>query len=181
MIKRLFTLKRFYAALLFIAFGLMFIFVPSKYLTNIVLRIVGVLITLAGIVKLTFVNKNSMGTKEYLFDWFEGVTNILIGVTTFKFYDYPYVTLTCGLIYIIVPSIRFILAKRKVNQLLVDSLKYLGFLVLISSFNKMITSKFVIAPVFFGCAIFICVTIVVNLINYRKEALLNEPDEIVGC
>ncbi|MGM9972333.1 MAG: hypothetical protein ACI35W_07985 [Anaeroplasmataceae bacterium] len=174
--KMVFTSKRSIAILVFIAFGLLYAIAPSNVTYKVTLKLVGCFLTLDGIIKLIFADYDSMGKVEYRFDVIEGFITIIIGVISFKFYNYQYVTLACGIIYSIVPITRVIMAKRKTNQLLVDCLKYLAIIVLISSINHTLMSNIVISAIFFMIAILIFITLIRKIIKSKKIEEKEEED-----
>lgn len=167
--KVIFTSKRTIAIILFFAFGLLYALAPSERTFDHSIKTVAGIICLDGIIKLVIASKQSMGKKEYYLDICEGFVSIFVGVVAFKFSSYKYVTFSCGLIYLIFPLIRLIVVEKKLNQLLVDCLKYLAVAIFISSINKTLTSNFVLSSIFFAISILITITLVRKIIYSKKE------------
>ncbi len=167
--KVVFKSKRCIAILIFLAFGLMYALAPSDLTYSITLKIVSSFLVIDGLIRLIFADINLMGKKEYIFDIIEGFFAIIIGVVSFKFSNYKYVTFTCGILYIIIPVMRIVVAEKKLNQLLIDSLKYLAMIVLISSINHTFMSNIVISSLFFIIAIVIFITLIKKIMKYKKE------------
>ena len=171
--KVIFTSKRSVSMLIFLIIGTIFLFFGYKLIRP-VLYIIGSIICLGGLAKLTFLNKKNTPIADFVFDLIEGIFAIFIGVIVVKFYDYKYALFTCGIIYIIIPIIRIFMANNKINQLFVDSLKYLGVVVLLSCIFQDRVSGYVVALIFYGFAIFIFVTLLFKIRRLKRSDDLNE-------
>ena len=167
--KIIFTSKRSLAILLFLCFGILFLVLPSKYLYTFSLKFVGAALCLSALLKLTLVSKDNCRTIDFVLDIIEGIEVLIMGVVVFVFYKYRYVTFVLGFVYSIIPILRLCFAKYKLNQFLVDSLKYLTIIILISSFNKTLMTRYIISSIFFSISIFIIITLLRKVILYYKE------------
>lgn len=172
--KVFFSSKRTIAFFAFIIIGLLFMFVKAKYVYPGVLIFIGSMICLAGIIKLTFINKQLLGNKEYVFDLIEGILNIIVGVIVVKFWDFRWVTFTCGIIFAIIPVLRVLFSKHKFNQALLDLLKYLAVIVLISSFNRVLVTRYVVSAIFLTVAVIIFITLIIKIRKVKRGEYLHE-------
>lgn len=170
--KVILSSKRTLAILIFITFGLLYAIAPSDFTYNITLKIVASFLVLDGIFKLILADIKTLGEKEYILDIIEGFVAIVLGVISFKFCNYNLVPFLCGIIYLCIPIIRIILAQRKINQLLIDSLKYLAIIVLVSSFNRTFMSNIVISSLFFIIAIFILITLIIKIRKFKTNGVV---------
>lgn len=166
--------KRTLFALIFIILGVLFIVLPTKMLYNFAMKTIGVLLIISSILKLVLVCKDTTSKREYIFDIVEGFIAMAIGVSVFKFYNYNVVTFICGIIYLIMPIIRIIVSKHKLNQLFVDTLKFIVVVILLSSFNKYLTTRYVISSLFFICAILFLISLIISI---KEEMFLKENGE----
>lgn len=172
--KIFFTSKRTIAFVAFVLIGFLFLFLKKGYLYPAVLITLGILICLAGIVKLTLLNKQLSGTMEFTFDLLEGIVNLIVGVVIVNFWDFRWITFGCGCIYAIIPILRIVLSEHRINQLVVDILKYLAIVVLISSFNRVLTVRYVVSSIFFAVAIIIFITLIIKIKKEKRGVYLHE-------
>ena len=171
--KTIFTSKRSISMLIFIIIGTVFLIMGYKLIKP-VLYFIGACICLAGLIKLTFLKKDNTPTADYVFDLVEGILDLFLGVIVIKFHDFHYVVFTIGIIYLIIPIIRLCMAMNKLNQLFVDSLKYLASIVMISCIREEQLSGYVVAAIFYGIAVFIFVTLIIKARRIKRSEYLDE-------
>lgn len=171
--KVIFTSKRSISMLIFLIFGLLFLFFGYKLIQPF-LYFIGSCICLAGLIKLTFLNRSNTPLADYTLDLVEGIADIFIGVICVEFWDYNYVVFTLGIIYTIIPIVRLFMAKNKINQLFVDSLKYLASIVMISCIREEDFSGYVVAVIMFGIVIFIFVSLIIKIRRLKRSEYLHE-------
>lgn len=166
--KTIFTSKRSIGMFALLVMGILFIVLPHSIVYPTLLMFIGVVICLDGIVKLTFLNIHTQGKKEFVYDLLEGILDLVLGVVIVKFYKYEYVTCISGVIYAIIPILRIIFSRHKLNQFVVDILKYLALIVLISSIERQYTTRIVVSTIFFSVAVIIFITLLVKIRNERR-------------
>ena len=171
--KVIFTSKRSISMLIFLIFAILFVFFGYKLIRPF-LYFIGGCICLAGLIKLTLLNKSNTPIADYVLDLIEGIDDIFIGVICVKFWDYNYVIFVLGIIYTIIPIIRLFMAKNKINQLFVDSLKYLASIVMISCIREEVISGYVVAAIMFGIVIFIFVSLIIKIRRIKRSEYLHE-------
>jgi hypothetical protein len=66
------------------------------------------------------------------------------------------------------------MAKNKINQLFVDSLKYLASIVMISCIREEVISGYVVAAIMFGIVIFIFVSLIIKIRRIKRSEYLHE-------
>ncbi len=158
-----FTSKRSISMFALLVIGILFLILPSKYVYPIVLCLIGSVVCLDGIVKLTFLNRYHLGDTEFRFDLWEGITCLIIGIVVFKFHEYRYVTFTCGILLAIAPLLRIVFSNHKFNQFVVDIPKFVGIVVLISSIDRIITVRIVASALFLSIAVIIFITLIYKI------------------
>ncbi len=171
--KVIFTSKRSISMLIFLILGTIF-FILGYKLIEPVLYFIGALICLAGLFKLTLLNKKNTPKADFILDLIEGIVSISVGVVTVQFWNYNIVIFITGLLYLIIPIIRLFMAYNIINQLFVDSLKYLSIIVMISCINKEKLTGHVVGTIFYGIAIFIFVTLIIKIKKIKRSELVNE-------
>lgn len=173
----IFKTKRFWASILFIIFGVVFMLLPKNILYTFTLKFIGILLCLSAILKLMLVSKKHLSKKDYVLDIVEGFLVLVLSVVIFQFCKYRWVTFTCGLIYAVIPILRLILSKHLLNQLFVDSLKYVTIVILISSLNKYLMTRYIITSLFFIIAMLMLISLVVSLKKSMNESRVVEDEK----
>lgn len=173
--KIIFTSKRSISMLIFLIFGTIYLTLGYKLIRP-SLYIIGSLICLAGMIKLTFLNKENTPLIEYRLDQIEGIFAMFIGVITIKFYNYNVAIFIMGLIYLLFPIIRLFMSDTKLNQLFVDSLKYMASIVMISCIYKEELTQYIVALIFYGIAVFIFVTLIFKIRRIKRGEYFNEEN-----
>ncbi len=171
--KVIFTSKRSISMLIFLILGTIF-FILGYKLIEPVLYFIGTLVCLAGLLKLTLLNKNNTPKADFILDLIEGIVSICVGVVTIQFWNYNLVIFITGFVYLVIPVIRLFMAKNLINQLFVDSLKYLSIIVMISCINKEKLTGHVVGAIFYGIAIFIFVTLIIKIKRIKRSEYINE-------
>ena len=113
---------------------------------------------------------------SYYLDLSEAIINSIVGVVAINFgQEYFGLSVILGVIYLIVPSIKLAIAKIKLNQLFIDSFKFLaGFVIIASNANFVWWIKYIIGIVFLGVAISILITKLIHLNQARKGGTFYE-------
>ena len=173
--KTIFTSNRILTMLIFLIFGTIYLTLGYKLIRP-SLYIIGGCITLAGLIKLTLLNKNNTPKMEFNLDCIEGWLAILVGIISIKFYDYEYVLFVIGIIYLIIPIIRILLSENKLNQLFVDSLKYMASIVMISCIYRKEYTQYIVALIFYGIAIFIFITLLFKIRREKRGEYIDEEN-----
>ncbi len=173
--KTLFTSKRSISMLIFLIFGTIYLTLGYKLIKP-SLYIIGSLVTLAGIIKLTMLNKANTPIKEYTLDLVEGVFALFIGIISIKFYNYNVAIFIMGVLYLLFPIIRLFMSINKLNQLFVDSLKYMASIVMISCIYKEELTQYIVALIFYGIALFIFITLLFKIRREKRGEAINEEN-----
>jgi hypothetical protein len=168
---KFFKRPSFYFMLLFYFVALAYLVHKAEQIIPVTYNIACVSIVITGVIKLSFLNKDTYDRSEYLLDLIEGIVDLIVGVITFNFgLDYYLISLICGICFFIPPTIRLIIAPKTLNQLLIDSPKALaGIIIITSNPNTFVGEKIVI-----GCIFLILGTIILGFkiyhyIQYKKE------------
>lgn len=175
--KIIFTSKRSIGMFALIIVSILLLTLPNKYLYPIVLCFIGSVICLDGVIKLTFLNRNTSGNLEFGFDLIEGIMCMIVGAVVVKFYKYPYATMVCGIIYAIIPIIRILLSRHKLNQFVCDILKYVGVVILITSIDRVFTVRLVVFIVFMSIATLIFLTLLVKMKRIKNGEYIEQQEE----
>ena len=172
--KVIFTSKRSIGMFALIISSILLLTLPNEYLYKIVLYFIGSVICLDGIVKLTLLNKLYEGTVEFTFDLIEGISNLVIGVIIVKFFNYRFTVMTCGIIYSITPIIRIIFSKHKMNQFVIDILKYLAAVILITSVDREYIVRLIVFIVFMSIAVIIFITLLIKIRKNKRGEYIEQ-------
>ena len=138
------------------------------------LYFIGSVICLDGIIKLTLLNRLYEGNAEFTFDLIEGISNLILGVIIVKFFAYRFVVMTCGIIYSITPVIRILFSKHKLNQFVIDILKYLAAVILITSVDRKYIVRLIVFIVFMSIAVIIFITLLIKLRKIKRGEYIEQ-------
>lgn len=129
-----------------------------------------------GLFKFVMLDASHQAKNEYILDLFESIISIIFSVICLNFgQENLILSMVLGILYLIVPLIRLLNAKFKVNQLFIDSYKYLAGFVWISSNARYIWwIKYILGVIFLVFALLILVTKLVHLYQYKKEGVYYE-------
>lgn len=160
--------------LFFIALGTVFIIFRNKGLAMTYFTIIGIVIIIIGVFKLTLVDKDRLGRLEYNLDLAEGLINLIVGVVFINFFEYIFVDFVLFAMYITIPICRCFYSQHPVNQVFVDSPKFL------MSFSIVFASNFTF-KVFFsimgGIFILVGVGIMIRKIIFEVKELKERKKE----
>lgn len=157
----------FYFSILIILFGILAFILPHNFVRKFYVYISGYSILLTGIVKLLISDLSVLGKREYTIDIIEGIFSIIIGIVFINFYQFKMVCLVLGILYLIFPIYRIIIAVNKINQTFMDSLKFIlvGFIFANSTGYKYILKIYLaISLITIGLLIMIY-----RYVNFKKE------------
>lgn len=160
-------------SLILFALGVCLCVIDPDFLSGIYFLIIATIISLTGIIKLSFVDRVKMTNSEFWLDIIEGCLDLIIGILFGNFMDYLIVDIILGIAYLSVPIARFFFTKHLLNQFIIDIFKYY---VAITIFCG---SRFTY-PVFFKIigVLHIVLGIIVLLINYfQANRHLEAKDE----
>lgn len=115
----------FYFSLLIILLGILALILPHNFVRKFYVYVCGISILLTGMIKLLISDISVLGKKEYSIDILEGIFSIIIGIVFMNFYQYKMVCLILGILYLIFPIYRLIIAPNKINQGIMDCLKFI--------------------------------------------------------
>lgn len=101
-------------------FGLAFILIPNSYLRSIYYSTVSIIIIITGIFKITFSEKKPTLKETFSLNLIEGILNIIIGVVLFNFYNNYIVACIIFGAFVIIPLIKIITSKYRLNQFIID-------------------------------------------------------------
>jgi len=162
--------------MLFTTLSLIYFIAPAKYSLPFTYYIMcGVILGIA-IFKFTMLNIRVDSKQDYILNLTEALINVFVGVIAINFgQEYILLSVFLGIVYLIVPIIRIFLAKIKINQIFIDSFKFLaGFVLIASNANYIWWIKFIIGGVFFMVALSIFITKIIHLHQSRKDGIFYE-------
>ena len=174
-LKKIFKEYWFYifSGFLFLTFGLFLIFAHLEYIQFVITYVLGISFIFVGIKAILFSLKCSDKIIKRS-KWAESVIDIAIGVILMVFIKEP-VTYFFGLAFIVMPIIRFILAKNKKLQFANDFPYYLiGLLLIIFSPNLLAKTMFVIIGIFL---VLISITIFYGIYYQAKKYKITNKEK----
>ncbi len=149
-----------------LTFSILFIFVPTNYLSPIYFPMVGVGFIIMGIAKLVFTNRKLDSKREFMFNSIEGACGLILGVIYYNFYRYLVIDIICFVGLAVVPVLRLIFTDHFYNQLAFDSIKYYGLFSLLGGYNNLNKPFFV----FLGIILFaVVVYLLIRYFIVRRE------------
>lgn len=160
----------FFFMLFFFVVSLLYFFVPAKYCLPITYYLICAFLLLTSIVQFSLLNKQSSTKLQYSLDIYESINTGIIGVVALNFGQRYYIlSIILGILYLIPLIIRLITSKIKINQLFLDSVKYMFALVLLLANATVVGwSRFVIGIIYFSVACIILYTKVKHLNEFKK-------------
>ena len=108
------------------------------------------IVIITAIVKFSMLNKTLYSKEDYLLDLFESLVSAIIAIICLNFgQEYIILSIICGIVYLVFPITRFIIAEYKINQMFLDSFKYLcAFVIITSNYHYIFWMKYVLGTVF---------------------------------
>ena len=162
--------------MIFTILALIYFIAPADYSLTFTYYFMCITIIGIGVFKFTMLDFKVDSTRDYTLDLSEAIINIFVAVIAMHFgQEYIALSVILGIIYLIIPIIRLILAKIKLNQLVIDSFKFLaGFVIIASNSNYIWWIKYIIGGVYLTVAIAIFVTKMVHYHQAKKEGVFYE-------
>ncbi|MCR5787187.1 MAG: hypothetical protein K6G28_05760 [Acholeplasmatales bacterium] len=165
---KFFKRTSFYFLLLCFAVSVFYFACPAKISLTFSYYLALTVIIITALVKFSMLNKDLYSQRDYLLDLSESVVSAIIAVICINFgQEYFVLSIICGVLYLIFPVVRLILAEIKINQLFLDSFKFLcGFVIMASNYHYAFWIKYILGTVFFVTA----VTILITKFKHLKES-----------
>lgn len=154
--------------------GLLFLVIPPVHLAKVYFPTIGVSFTIMGVTKLLLTD-GTRKDKEFYYNLIEGLIAIIMGIIYVNFYTYLVVDIICFISLAIIPALRLVFAKRIVNQILFDSLKYIGLFSLLGGYIVINDIFFyTCAFIWFGLYFFLAYTYLFVKKNNKEEFVCEE-------
>lgn len=166
----------FFFFLFFFLVALSYFIFPAKYCLNITYYLMCTIVLIVGLFKFTMLDYKHQSKYEFYLDLIEAIVSMIFTVILFNYGQKNMIlSATLGILYLIIPLIRLIQAKFKVNQLFIDSYKYLASFVFVCS-NPLYAwwIKYILGAIFLIFASLILTTKLVHLHQYKKEGVYYE-------
>ncbi len=166
----------FFFFLFFFIISLSYFLVPAQFSLRTTYYLMSVIVLIVGLFKFTMLDSLNQSKKEFWLDLSEAVISMLFSVICMNFgQQYFTLSIILGVFYLIIPIIRLFQAKFKVNQLFIDSYKYLaGFVWICSNPHYVWWIKYVLGLIFLIFALLILTTKLIHLYQYKKEGVYYE-------
>lgn len=166
----------FFFFLFFFLIALSYFFTPANFCLNITYYLMSSIVLAVGLFKFVMLDGARQTKEEYILDLSESLISMIFSVICLNFGEHNLIlSVILGLLYLIVPLIRLLKAKFKVNQLFIDSYKYLaGFVWICSNARYIWWIKYILGIIFLTFALLILVTKIVHLYQYKKEGVYYE-------
>ena len=155
---------------IFYVISLFYFFVPSKYCLPFSYYLICTLLLIFSIVQFTLLSKKSGQDSQYYLDLYEALNTGIIGVVALNFGQKYYIlSIILGLLYLVPLIVRIIVSRIKINQVFLDSVKYMFALVLILANGEVVAwSRFVIGIIYFAVGSIILYTKIRHLKEYKN-------------
>ncbi len=166
----------FYFMCVCFAISLFYFISPAKFCLPITYYLISALILISATIKFTMLNRDYNSDTNYYLDIAESFFGASCGVIALNFGQQNFIlSIILGIIYMIPLVIRLVLSKIKINQLFLDSFKYMYALVLILA-NVRFTawSRFVLGTVYLVVGIIILITKLKHLNEFKKGSYFYE-------
>ena len=166
----------FFFFLFFFLIALSYFFTPANFCLNITYYLMSSIVLAVGLFKFVMLDAARQTKEDYILDLFESLISMTFSVICLNFgQHYFFLSMIMGILYLIIPVVRLFLAKFKVNQLFIDSYKYLaGFVWIFSNARYIWWIKYILGLIFLIFALLILTTKLVHLYQYKKEGVYYE-------
>ncbi len=160
----------FFFMILFYLIAIFYFFIPSKYCLPFSYYFICTLLLIFAIVQFTLISKQYGKNDQYWLDLYEALNTGIIGVVALNFGQKYYVlSIMLGILYLIPLIIRVFISKIKINQLFLDSVKYMFALILeLANAQVVAYSRFIIGIIYFAVATIILYTKIKHLNEFKK-------------
>ena len=173
---KFFKRTSFYFMLVCFVIALFYFVCPAKYCLPITYYLICALVLIASTIKFTMLNRDYNSDTNYYLDIAEAFTGAAVGVVAINFgQEHFALSIILGFLYMIPLCVRLVLATIKINQLFLDSFKYMYALVLILA-NERFTgwSRFVLGAVYLSVGFIILITKLKHLNEFKKGSYFYE-------
>ncbi len=155
---------------LFYVISLFYFFVPSKYCLPFSYYLICTLLLIFSIVQFTLLSKKNGDSSQYYLDMYEALNTGIIGVVALNFGQKYYIlSIILGILYLVPLIIRIFVSRIKINQVFLDSIKYMFAIILILANAQVVAwSRFVIGIIYFAVGSIILYTKFKHLNEYKK-------------
>lgn len=162
--------------MLFLIVSILYFTVPASFSLPFTYYLMSSIILLVGIFKFVLLDSKTREKVDYYLDLTESILSILISILAINFgLKYIALSIVLGILYLIIPVTRLVYAKIKLNQLFIDSYKFLaGFVLIASNPIYAFWIKYVLGVMYLVFSIMILVTKLIHLHQYKKEGVYYE-------
>lgn len=167
------------AFVFFIVIGIIFILFRNTNLASTYFSIVSIVIILIGMFKLVLLDKDRLERQEYFFDLTEGIMDLVVGVVFANFYSFFFVDMIIFVGFISIPICRCFYSSHHLNQIFIDSPKFILSISLIFASNFTFQIFFMIMGIIFMCIGFAILGYkIFKELKTNKEKKLNEKEQV---
>lgn len=161
---------------IFYVISLLYFFIPSKYCLPFSYYLICTLLLIFSIVQFTLLSKNRGQSSQYYLDLYEALNTGVIGVVALNFgQEYYVLSIILGILYLAPLIVRIIVSRIKINQVFLDSVKYMFALILILANAQVVAwSRFVIGIIYFAVGTIILYTKIKHLNQYKNGGYKHE-------
>lgn len=169
----------FVAFIFFVVIGIIFILFKNTNLASTYFSIVSIAIIIIGMVKLVLLDKDRLEKQEYYFDLAEGIMDLIVGVVFANFYSFFFVDMIIFVGFISIPICRCFYSNHHLNQIFIDSPKFILSISLIFASNFTFQMFFMIMGIIFMCiGVIILGYKIFKEVKANKERRLNEKEQV---
>ncbi len=167
------------AFLFFVIIGVIFILFRNTNLASTYFSIVSIVIIIIGMFKLILLDRDRLEKQEYFFDLIEGIMDLIVGVVFANFYSFFFVDMVIFVCFISIPICRCFYSSHHLNQIFVDSPKFVLSISLIFASNFTFQIFFMIMGIIFMCVGFIILFYkIFKELKANKEKRINEEEQV---
>lgn len=167
------------AFVFFVVIGIIFILFRNTNLASTYFSIVSIVIILIGMFKLVLLDRDRLERQEYFFDLAEGIMDLVVGVVFANFYSFFFVDMIIFVGFIAIPICRCFYSSHHLNQIFIDSPKFILSISLIFASNFTFQIFFMIMGIIFMCIGFVILGYkIFKELKTNKEKRLNEKEQV---